>query len=277
MTAVTHNSAIELPQLLSVTVSWRSTEVLTAGLEHPHSVSSHDHYEVYIHAYGDVSMEVDGRLFLLSPGDIIILPPYALHRLTNPRRQNVRYHALYISDPNGSAYLSCLRASSEHLYLSPTIKESSRLAAHRDLFNASGEPAFPSSAKMLAALTHFISLIEDIQAADHILSPTPLSSELQSALDCIADKYMMPLSAAEIASSAGISTSLLTKLFRAEFDTTPIAYLLEYRIRKACEMLSTSLSLHDICSACGFSDYSRFIERFHRTYGITPHKLRNQL
>lgn len=277
MTAVTHNSAIELPQLLNVTVSWRSTEVLTADLEHPHSVSSHDHYEVYIHAYGDVSMEVNGRLFLLSPGDIIILPPYTLHRLINPRRQNVRYHALHISDPNGSAYLSCLRTSPDHLHLSPTIEESSRLAAHRDLFNASREPAFPSSAKMLAALTHFISLIEDIQAADHILSPTPLSSELQSALACIADKYMMPLSAAEIASSAGISTSLLTKLFRAEFDTTPIAYLLEYRIRKACEMLSTSLSLHDICSACGFSDYSRFIERFHRTYGITPHKLRNQL
>ena len=94
---------------------------------------------------------------------------------------------------------------------------------------------------------------------------------LEKAKYFIGQNYSKDLSVPEIASKLGISTSLLYKLFREQEKTTPIEYLQDVRIQKACNMLTTKKTgISEIGNLCGFSDTSYFCKVFKKTVGCTP-------
>ncbi|AEI45411.1 helix-turn-helix domain-containing protein [Paenibacillus mucilaginosus] len=81
----------------------------------------------------------------------------------------------------------------------------------------------------------------------------------------------------EIASVLGHSPRHLTTLFRRAYGTTPYAYLLSLRIRKAKELLGGGASppIHVIAGRVGFRDASHFIATFRRLTGMTPEQYRS--
>ena len=75
----------------------------------------------------------------------------------------------------------------------------------------------------------------------------------------------------DIAKAASVSESECLRCFRSAIGTTPIRYLREYRLERACELLTeTNLSLAEIASACGFQDMSYFSKSFRESKGTTP-------
>lgn len=269
-----HPLLIELPGSAPFSCSWHQTEHISSNSAIA-DAQSHDHYEIYIHIFGDVSLEADGRVYLLSPGDTIILPPYTLHRLVNLHSQVAQHYSLRLPETFDLGFLACLHQPPALLYLSPSIQEAGKLISLcKGIDKITASPDF-SPAHRLSAFSSLICLIEEMQAASHTLSPTSLSAELQSAVDFIECAYSGHISVQDISNAADVSPAKLTRLFKDELDTTPVAYLLHYRLRKAQKLLHASTSLRDICEQCGFFDYSRFIERFRRVYGITPHKLQS--
>ncbi len=101
---------------------------------------------------------------------------------------------------------------------------------------------------------------------------------LEKAKHFIGQNYSKDLSVPEIANRLGISASLLFKLFREQEKTTPIEYLQDVRIRKACNMLiSEKLSISDIGSLCGFSDTSYFCKVFKKWVGCSPASYRKKM
>lgn len=267
------NPNICLPAFPQANLSWALNE---AAPEIPGAaipMICHNDYEIYIHVFGDISLSSDGRLYLLSPGDIAILPPYTIHRLINPRMQTLRYYSLRIPETFSKDYFSPLYNQSHCRYLSPNISETNRLKVLCSALDALSHPVEPSAAKRISSVFELIALVEDIQASGHFLSPSPLSRELTDIVNFLEASYAQPLTLSEIANRAGIPSQALAKIFHSELDTTPISYLQELRLRKARDLLSTTLPLNEVCKLCGFADYSRFIERFRKAYGITPHKL----
>ncbi|MCZ8523667.1 MULTISPECIES: helix-turn-helix transcriptional regulator [Paenibacillus] len=82
---------------------------------------------------------------------------------------------------------------------------------------------------------------------------------------------------AEIASVLGYSPRHLTTLFRRAYGTTPYAYLLSLRIRRAKELLGggPAPSVTAIAERVGFRDTSHFIATFRRLSGMTPEQYRS--
>ena len=95
---------------------------------------------------------------------------------------------------------------------------------------------------------------------------------IKKALVYIERNYDAPIAIGDIAGSANISVSTCLRLFKTVLNMTPIAYLMQFRVRKAAEELKRAdgRSMAEIAHACGFSDASYFNRCFKRAFGATP-------
>lgn len=42
---------------------------------------THDYYEIYIYLSGSVMLFIEGRIYKVKRGDIMVIPPYTIHQL----------------------------------------------------------------------------------------------------------------------------------------------------------------------------------------------------
>ena len=87
--------------------------------------------------------------------------------------------------------------------------------------------------------------------------------------------YTSELSMQDVAKAMNYSEAYFCKLFKQCFKVNFSAYLNEYRIGRAKEMLqSTRLSVREVSLACGYSDANYFARVFKRVTGVTPSEFR---
>lgn len=79
----------------------------------------------------------------------------------------------------------------------------------------------------------------------------------------------------QIASSAAVSESECMRCFHDTIGLTPIAYLKNYRLQYAAELLeNTAHPVSLIGERCGFQEMSYFARAFRQKYGCTPSQYR---
>lgn len=89
----------------------------------------------------------------------------------------------------------------------------------------------------------------------------------------LADRYAEPLSIAEIADMAGMSTRRLQVGFQRLYGVSPGTYRLNLRLQRAHEELlaaSPDTTVADIAAQCGFVNGGRFSRAYRIVYGTTP-------
>lgn len=98
------------------------------------------------------------------------------------------------------------------------------------------------------------------------------------AKSCIEEQFCnAALSRENIASAAGISTTLLGKYFRKYMNMTVNDYITSLRIKRAEKLLiSTDLSISETAEKCGFSYSYYFAKVFCKYTGTTPAKFRRE-
>jgi AraC-like DNA-binding protein len=83
--------------------------------------------------------------------------------------------------------------------------------------------------------------------------------------------YDHPLSLDQMSNEACFSRYHFLRLFRQAFDKTPHQYLIERRIEKAKELLSSeNLRVTDVCFEVGFRSLGSFSSLFHKYVGHAP-------
>ncbi len=91
------------------------------------------------------------------------------------------------------------------------------------------------------------------------------------------ENFSRHLSLQEIASVAGISTSYFCRRFKEIYSLTPIAYLKELRIKRACHLLEhTGEHLAEITQQSGFFSVPYFCREFKKTLGMPPIEYRKK-
>ncbi|WP_300702465.1 AraC family transcriptional regulator [uncultured Campylobacter sp.] len=76
---------------------------------------------------------------------------------------------------------------------------------------------------------------------------------------------------ADMANSVNMDNATFTRKFRTIFDKSPKNWLDDKRFEKALFLLEyTPKNINEICSDCGFSSVSWFIERFKKRFNTTP-------
>jgi len=85
------------------------------------------------------------------------------------------------------------------------------------------------------------------------------------------------LSVQTIAASLAISASYLSKLVKKHLERSVVDYLIDYRMERAKELLSTSdLMMYEVAQAAGYPDAQYFSTVFRRQIGMTPSEFRAQ-
>lgn len=78
-----------------------------------------------------------------------------------------------------------------------------------------------------------------------------------------------------LARQCGLSRSSYIRHFRTLFRCSPGEYLIDYRLKKAKELLvSTRDTVTDIALRCGFYDSSHFVRMFESAEGLSPRQYR---
>lgn len=88
----------------------------------------------------------------------------------------------------------------------------------------------------------------------------------------IADELAGNLCIERMAAVAGMSSPHFSRVFKATFEQSPHAYVLERRIEAACRALrlEPDRAIADIAAGAGFSSQAHFTETFRRKVGATP-------
>ena len=97
------------------------------------------------------------------------------------------------------------------------------------------------------------------------------SALVQSALYSIEREFAEDISVQSLAEELDVSVNHLIKVFKSETETTPNAYLRDYRLKQAARLLiATDQPVQEVAAAVGIPDVNYMIKLFRTKYGVTP-------
>jgi AraC family transcriptional regulator len=98
--------------------------------------------------------------------------------------------------------------------------------------------------------------------------------KLLRAVEYIQDHLATDLTVSRIAQAVYISPYHFTKLFKQSTGQSPHRYVVEARVRKAKELLSTGkFTISEAAYQVGFADQSHLTRHFKRVFGLPPKRL----
>lgn len=80
----------------------------------------------------------------------------------------------------------------------------------------------------------------------------------------------------DMAEATATSRSGLNRKMKSLLGVTPLDFIREARIRKACQMLRDGMAVNDVAYSCGFSDPKYFGKCFKAEIGMTPTEYKSQ-
>ena len=247
----------------------------------------HDELEIVIITEGSVRVRIAGREFVSTAGDGYFANSGILHSETLLAPAGHQHALVFspkiISPCNDLIWKTYVLPVFKNSRL-PFLRMSSSVPWQREMlhladgaWNSGGHETEDYPLVVRSCLSRAFSLIR------HHMDPPESEfrytarfqqdeERIKKALVFIEKNYAAPITINDIAGSANASISTCLRLFRTVLDTTPVAFLLEFRLQRAKEELKhiDGRTISEIAYACGFSDASYFNRRFRKEYGITP-------
>lgn len=124
---------------------------------------------------------------------------------------------------------------------------------------------------------------QDTEASEQTQKPTKPKMKpddeafMQRAMKFIEDHISdLDMNIGDMAEATATSRSGLNRKMKSLLGVTPLDFIREARIRKACAMLSQGAMVKDVAYACGFSDVIYFRKCFKAEIGKTPSEYRDE-
>ncbi len=107
--------------------------------------------------------------------------------------------------------------------------------------------------------------------------PSQNDLRIHEMLSFIQDNYSRDITLTDIARAADVSERECLRCFQRSIQTSPMQYLLKYRIMQGAAQLAEhpSSTISEIAISCGFNSPSNFTKLFRRFYNCTPREYRN--
>lgn len=254
-----------------------------------HCVDWHWHNEIefVFVEQGNIICSVAEEEFLLKQGEGIFVNSRVLHRFSSAEDAvipNFVFRPVFFAPEDSLLYQTYVKpmidsAIRYQVYREEIPWQRECLAVIRDICKAQ-ELAFGKEFK-----TKELCYRLWLQILSNTTIPEPKESEqvssyyqamLQRMMQYMHTHYKKQITLEQLAREVSISKSSVTNLFRKYLHSTPMNYLVHYRLRMAAEKLrATESSIATIARESGFENVGYFCRAFKKHYGQTPSEYRN--
>lgn len=255
-----------------------------------HSIDWHWHDEVeWVFARtGNIECSIEADTIQLQTGDGAFINSRALHRFKSDAdtlMPNILFSPDFIAaqdSPVFSDYMEPVIFSNRSFLVFRRNQEKSTgiLTLLQDIFQKAQSNPPDRLSIQIAVLSLWQALLHEYASAfagKCTEKKLLLTSRTRKMLQFIADSYMDKISLTDIAASAGISKSEALRCFHRSVQTTPVDYLIQYRIRQAKHLLrTTDDTITRIAGQVGIDNTNYFNRVFRQSCGITPSVYRTQ-
>lgn len=240
----------------------------------------HDFYELFYFLDGDTDYWIDGRIYHLQTGDLLLIGPSELHKPA-PRSENDRYERIvlwldpsYFSSLGTGALRNCFlqEGSSPRKLLRPHAQEKKLLQnLFFSLAKESNGNEFEKDTYALGILLQTLVLINRIA----LRPQEPLEKEsaptlIAKILSYISAHFEEDLSLERLSSHFFINKYYLAHEFKKAVGTSVHRYLILKRLSEAYRLLAEGRAPGEVAALCGFGDYTAFYRAFKAEYGMAP-------
>lgn len=239
----------------------RVAEAFNMSAMHYHSA-----YEIYVLEEGTREYIIDDQCVSVRAGDVVLIPPHALHKTGGDGFQRVllyferAYLERYFTPEALEDLLDCF----SHTVLHPVGDAAVYLQIVLErLLRADEDTAYLDLASLLQCLGR-CKRPEDKRA-------TPNTQRVTQILEYINQHYAEIEEISQIAEQFYITKYHLCRIFKQAAGVSLVSYLNHVRIRQACKLLAESrTSVTRISTACGFHSPNYFSNVFKAETGYTP-------
>ena len=153
-----------------------------------------------------------------------------------------------------------------------TLAETAPISRAIDRILKSRQLTPPADLRRTAAFNEALALM-----TEHIYRNYTDVRYVNMAIDLISRSYGEKIRISDIAYQIGINRSYLTNIFKREMHMSPQAFLINFRLEKAAQLLKeTEDTIGSIAGTVGYSDPLTFSKAFKQKYRMTPSAYRNE-
>ena len=117
----------------------------------------------------------------------------------------------------------------------------------------------------------------EMELAPAVKNEHVLQIRMQKMIGFIQEHYAEDVSLQDIASAASISRSEASRCFQSYLHTSPVSYLLKYRVERSMQLLRDgNMTVEAVALECGFSSSAYFCKLFRSHTGMTPKQYRSK-
>ncbi len=243
----------------------------------------HDYYEVYFFLDGKMDYRVEGNIYHLEPGDLLLISPMELHQpIASSTDGDFERILLWVSKDfinhfwDGEFSLTrCFDTSipmhTNLLRPSPAQRADITLRLGELLHEQYGD-GYGGRLCAESILVRFLVELNRLamQTGTTCAARGDTSPLISQVLSYINDHYYETITLDELAQRFYVSKYHLSHEFSRVMGTSLYRYVTLKRLLIAKQMLSTGISPGVVYSNCGFSDYANFYRAFKTQYGVSP-------
>lgn len=235
----------------------------------------HDFYEIFLFQDGEVDYWIDGSLYHLQPGDLLLIRPTELHRPV-PRTDSDVYERTvlwldrtYLS-AIGDGQLEACFADGRHLLRPDPARQGHIRALTQQLVEEVYGGGYGGDLCAFGLLLQLLTAINRATRGSTAVDADRTPTLITSVLTYIGAHFHEPLTLDGLAAHFFVSKYHLSHEFRRAVGTGVHRYITMKRLNSAYERLTAGQAPGQVSIQCGFTDYTAFYKAFKAEFGVSP-------
>ncbi len=245
----------------------------------PESFTMHTHNlcEIYIFLNGKASFRIEGSEYRLERGDLLVMRPAEAHciqvQADHPyERLSVHFEPSLFEriDPEGKLMrvFEDREAGRFNRFSAADFPDQN----YRVMLTQLMQPGNCSRLNVMSVLLPILNQLYQLYQQRDELAPATESTLLFQVIRYVNEHLSEPLSLDSLCERFYISKPQLCRTFKRTTGASVGEYIAAKRLLQAQTMLRAGMPPTQVCTACGFNDYSAFYRAYRKHFGTGPKK-----